>query len=457
MKNNSLTGRVTWALVAAVAVFVGLVAVLAFSVMLEQEDELADQLVQIESHRTAARIASGDLVFDHQPIELGPRLQAWLGAANEQIEPAELRRLGLGLHEIEARGVVLHALVSDTSIGQLTVVFDATMNEDRVSEFGMILMALWLFCVIASIFVAKTVAHIVVDPIQDVTGRISGWDPDSGHDSSSSEDDDSEAGQLIAAFNRMQDRVDASIAREREFAANLSHEIRTPLAALRTDLEMVSLDPRLDDAQRQRVSRAMLAVDEIGSTIAAARTISQAQAMPRQTVFLAQLVDEAWNALRERGLAARLDVINLVLPEITVVVDRYALLIVVRNLLRNAIEHAVPATLTISASDAGLSFVDDGPGIAPSELPFVFERYRHGRRNDSSESDEHKGPQDQHGLGLAIARRICDQQGWRLGVDSRTEGVDRGTRFILGFDVRSTSDRQDLPVQRDTAVRAQRT
>ena len=60
--NNTLTSRVTWAMTATVALFVGLMAVLAFSIIYEQEDKLADQLVQGEMHRLIERIDTGDLI-----------------------------------------------------------------------------------------------------------------------------------------------------------------------------------------------------------------------------------------------------------------------------------------------------------------------------------------------------------------------------------------------------------
>jgi NAD(P)-dependent dehydrogenase (short-subunit alcohol dehydrogenase family) len=39
----------------------------------------------------------------------------------------------------------------------------------------------------------------------------------------------------------------------------------------------------------------------------------------------------------------------------------------------------------------------------------------------------------QRGLGLAIAKRVCDIQGWRLTVTSSTDELHRGTRFLLCF------------------------
>ncbi|MFZ1837566.1 MAG: hypothetical protein WAU20_02415, partial [Dokdonella sp.] len=79
--SNTLLSRVTWAMTATVALFVGLMAVLAFSIMYQQEDELADQLVQIEMHRLIERIEAGKFDTTRQPLEIGPRIEAWLAGS----------------------------------------------------------------------------------------------------------------------------------------------------------------------------------------------------------------------------------------------------------------------------------------------------------------------------------------------------------------------------------------
>ena len=105
------------------------------------------------------------------------------------------------------------------------------------------------------------------------------------------------------------------------------------------------------------------------------------------------------------------------------------LLTVLRNLVRNAVEHAAPATLTASLdADGALLLSDDGKGIAADDLPFLFRRYYSGRMRDSGMAGR---DETARGLGLAIAKRVCDMQGWTLTVDSSREGEQRGTRFTL--------------------------
>ena len=113
------------------------------------------------------------------------------------------------------------------------------------------------------------------------------------------------------------------------------------------------------------------------------------------------------------------------------ILDRYALLTVLRNLVRNAIEHAAPATLMASLTgDGALALRDDGKGIDEADLPFLFRRYFSGRLRDAGGLGR---DETAHGLGLAIAKRVCDMQGWTLTVESSRTGPARGTCFLLRF------------------------
>jgi signal transduction histidine kinase len=439
MKSDTLARRITWAIVATVALFVGLMAVLAYVVMYQQEDELANQIVQIEMRRLIGRLQQGQIDLARQPIEMGPGIEAWVdGAVGGARIPAALRGLSAGPHEITTSTRVLHVINADSDAGHLAVVYDATANEKRVRQFGIILLALWAVCVAAGYWLARLTAGIVAGRMQAVAERIANWDPDITQEGKPVQAGSDEADRLLEAFNRMQDRIDRSIAREREFTANLSHEVRTPLAALRTDIEMVSLDAATTNAQRKRLARMTLAIDEIDATIKATRAMSRARLLPlRQDFSLHSLVEDVCKSLGARAAAAQLRVCNEVAAETRLRVDRYALQIVLRNLIGNGIDHAAPAELSVCFADQSLQISDNGPGIGKAEQPLVFDRFHHGRLSDQL-SGRAETVNDEHGLGLAIARRVCDQQGWLISMESETSGQRRGTRFSVFFDENST-------------------
>lgn len=423
-----------------VALSVGLMAGMAYSVMYKQEDELADQLLSIEMRRLVERLDGGDLTASAaNPIDLGRGVRAWVGdAARRRAQPDVLRELPLGgPYEMETDRMQVHALVANSEHGTILLMFDATANEQRVSQFGVILLLLWAACTAGGLWLARLVGRAVVEPIRTVTERIASWDPETGVDGPLVEPGIDEPHRLLKAFNRMQDRVDQSMARQREFASNLSHEVRTPLAALRTDIEMMSLESDAETLSENRLARMLATVDEISATVASTRALSEGHAPAQsQQLNLASLVSDVFVGLQSRADLGRLRMVNRIEPVHAVLVDRYALLIVLRNLIGNAVEHAAPASLTLTFAGGALSISDDGPGIDAQALPFVFDRYYRGRFSD--ESPDPRDEAELRGLGLAIARRICQQQGWLIDVESATAGPRRGTRFTIRFDGNST-------------------
>jgi signal transduction histidine kinase len=97
---------------------------------------------------------------------------------------------------------------------------------------------------------------------------------------------------------------------------------------------------------------------------------------------------------------------------------------VVVNFLQNALRYSParsPIVVSLEASDgtAKVTFADQGPGLSPDEVSFVFDKYR---RTASARPR----PREGLGLGLYISRKIIEAHGGDIGVDSIP---DRGARF----------------------------
>jgi signal transduction histidine kinase len=144
-----------------------------------------------------------------------------------------------------------------------------------------------------------------------------------------------------------------------------------------------------------------------------------------ERIDLRELVEDAWSSLVQDGDAPPLSLLNEVPRDEVIVTDRHALLTILRNLLRNAAEHAGRATCVVRRNSDGLTIADNGPGIAAADLPFVFERYFRGRLKDAPGQEA-----SERGLGLAIAKQSAEVNGWRLSVESTPES---GTCFSLNL------------------------
>jgi signal transduction histidine kinase len=233
----------------------------------------------------------------------------------------------------------------------------------------------------------------------------------------------------------VQGQVEESIAFEREFATNLGHEIRTALAAIASDAELVLLDDALSPAHRRRLQRQLVNVDAINSSLSSAENLARPFSSTKKHTNIRACVNEAWLAFESMAGRQGLVFVNDVPDSASGWLDPYALLMVARNLIRNAAEHAAPATMTIGMEDENtIVFLDDGPGIPPESLPLIFERFYSAARTDIPAAED-AGPRApaRRGLGLAIAKQVCNRHGWTLNVRSPALPAGRGTAFLLVF------------------------
>lgn len=415
----SLRRRVAFAMVAIVALFVSAQGLLAYLSLEEQEDDVVDELVLAEARRLASRATPADL------DPLGPNFSAWLvesgGRALPGPPPAHIAALADGQHRVRLGDAELHVVVLPAAGGRLFVQYDASSNEAKVRQFGLYLLGLGALCVLLGIALSLRVAAIVVEPLERLTSLLNHWAPGAKREGAGAT---SEESGLLDAFGRVQARFEKALAREREFAADLRHEIRTPLAAARTDIEMLAGAEAPGSARHDRIQRALAAIDALAAQVESANALSRLQRPAAQPVDLAQCVDDALASLgalpQERGLAF----VNEVAPGTVALADPHALLTILRNLIRNAAEHAAPARCMVRSDGRRMEVVDDGPGIPPGDLPHVFERYYRGRRADSPG----EAAADERGLGLAIARQLAELNGWTLSAEP---GMARGAKFIL--------------------------
>ena len=112
-----------------------------------------------------------------------------------------------------------------------------------------------------------------------------------------------------------------------------------------------------------------------------------------------------------------------------VLADRDRLEQILINLLGNAIKHTRQGHITLSAWESGamvwISVTDTGTGIAPDDLPRVFERFWKGPGPSQGESPAASGGT---GIGLAITKRLVELQGGRIEVEST---LGQGSTFRL--------------------------
>jgi len=202
--------------------------------------------------------------------------------------------------------------------------------------------------------------------------------------------------------------------------ATVSHELRTPLTSIVGYLEIVDGDEGLSDLSRKAVAaiqRGSTRLSRVVEDLLVLHRLADAPVGATTVVDLAPIV--AATVDLNLGPAGRRD-IDLVADVPTggarVLGTSHDLEHVVANLVGNAVKYArdggsVQVTLERAGDEVVLGCVDDGIGIAPEHHDQVFEEFY---RSPDPEAASRSGT----GLGLAIVRRVVDQLGGRIELES---------------------------------------
>jgi two-component system, OmpR family, sensor histidine kinase MprB len=215
-------------------------------------------------------------------------------------------------------------------------------------------------------------------------------------------DADDEPGRLAASFNAMLAALESSRDQQRQLVADASHELRTPLTAIRANIELLERAPELPDRERAAVLTSARGQLEdltvlVGDLVDLARPGGERPAEPPEDVRLDELVAAAVQRARRHAP----DTPFALTAEPCVVRGRRpGLARAVGNLLDNAVKWSPPeAPVEITVRDGEITVRDHGPGIAPQDLPHVFDRF-------------YRAPSARglpgSGLGLAIVKHVAD-------------------------------------------------
>lgn len=209
----------------------------------------------------------------------------------------------------------------------------------------------------------------------------------------------------------LQQQTQTQETERRRFIHRLDHELKNPLTAIQVQLDNLQANapaptPALDDVRAQ--------ANRLVSLTRGLRRLAdlETRSLEIEKIELPELLDEVAELL-PAGDRIQLDVQTAPWPLPPLNADRELLLIVLRNLVDNALKYS-SAVVQIRAREASgalvIEIVDTGRGILPDELPLVKEElYRGSNTRDVAGS----------GLGLAIVQRIVERHGGTLELRSR--------------------------------------
>ena len=227
--------------------------------------------------------------------------------------------------------------------------------------------------------------------------------------------------RLATTLNEMLGRLDAAFQRITQFTADASHELRTPVSVMRTSAELALRKPRTEAEYRDAMSQILAETEKVSRLIEQllllARTDSSSTTIPIARTNLNDILEKVWRQARVLAESKNLKS-ELHVPQAPIWVrgDPASLERLFLILLDNAVKYTSDGgriELRLSSDDgfAVTEIRDTGIGIAPEDLPYIFDRFY---RDDRARSRETGGT----GLGLAIGRWIAGAHGGEIRVQS---------------------------------------
>jgi two-component system, OmpR family, sensor kinase len=353
-----------------------------------------------------------------------------------------------GRYRIRPNGPTLHYVVRavPSAGGQFGAIFAGA--DTRSAELGLqqsgrdllttILIA-FVLGIVPAIFVGRWIAGRALEPVDQIITEVREiTDGRTLHRRLAVPMERDELGRLAETLNQMMARLERSFTALRRFTADASHELKTPLTVVRAGVERAITRPDLPPETLAPLEETLQEVNRMTELLDALLTLARADEgradLHKEPVDLREIIDEAG----ETGelLAEHAGVmIEIRTPSdpVVVPVDHSRVRQLVLNLIENAVKYT-PRGGHVMVELAGtdgtkervqLTVADTGIGIAPGDLPHIFDRFW---RADSARTrtSERAGT----GLGLAICKWIAEAHGGTIEVQSRP---GRGTTFIVAL------------------------
>jgi two-component system, OmpR family, sensor histidine kinase MprB len=395
------------------SVYVPLGAVVAF------QDRTGDVLQVITQKQAVSYQNSGSRVF---PMSSGAE-QALKNGPSDQVPVYEtIAATNGGSYRVASISSAIPGLAFQVGYPLTTV--DNTLAFLRVA---LILVALGGVALAAGL--GWAVGRASISPVEDLTLAAEHVTATQDLSASIDEEGNDELARLARSFNAMLAALASSRDKQAQLVSDAGHELRTPLTSLRTNIEVLlrtrdlegpDRDALLSDVDAQLQELTTL----VGDLVDLAREDERPPADPESVAF-DELVERAVERAHRRATSVHFEVS---LDPGQVRAQPALLERAVMNVLDNAAKWSPPGGrvwVKLEAIGAWhLTVTDEGRGIAPEDLPHVFERFYRAPTARSMPGS---------GLGLAIVKGVVTSHGGNISMTSPEAGGTR-VEIVLPFD-----------------------
>ncbi|MBI5599044.1 MAG: HAMP domain-containing protein [Deltaproteobacteria bacterium] len=335
------------------------------------------------------------------------------------------------------RVVTVPVVVRAEGARELVAVVQVGSSLEGMEEIFHYMFYFFGFGIFASVAVASCVgwflARKALKPVADITRmarRISAERLNERLNITGPED---EIGRLASTFNEMIARLERSFRQVKQFTEDASHELKTPLTVMKGEIEVALRGNPSEDEFKEVMLSTLEEIDRMSHIVKNLLTLARADftgesgvKMALKPVRLDGIITERFEQLRKIAVTKGLGLEIKGSTPLIVEAEPLMLGQVVYNLIDNAVKYTpgggtVEISLEREGGSAILIVKDTGIGIAPEDLPYIFDRFY---RVDRARTREVGGA----GLGLSICREIVESFGGLIEVASEPA---KGSTFTV--------------------------
>ena len=354
--------------------------------------------------------------------------------SNAADTPEALRDLVPGFHDVMGHHHSYNVLVSQREGERLILVFEGEQVRALALWFGLVPLALVLIVVYASLFLVYRVYRSSVSPVVRLADQVESLQLESSQHPDFDVSDlpdgtDREIVVLGDALKHLVERVNAFVAREREFTRDVSHELRSPLTVMRVACDLALKDNALSERATKSVIKIQRAAVQMTNLVEAFLLLARE---PDRDIeanmvcindLLAEEVDRASILLEDRSVKLKTDFFN----RLWVRAPERVVSVLISNLLRNACTYTDEGSVLVSIKDKEVTISDTGIGMSEQDQDHAFHAFSRG-------SQARPGG---HGVGLNIVGKLSDRFGWPVTLRSAS---GKGTTALVDFPDAVTED-----------------
>lgn len=329
--------------------------------------------------------------------------------------------------------LVLH--LSQKKNHSLYLIYNRGQVDALAAFYGLFPLALVLIVLYLSLWLTYLYSRRTLSPVIYLAEQVNKidfttFDLSQLKDKKLQFESDEDIQVLFEAILQMGERLEAHIARERNFTRDASHELRSPLTVINIAADVLLSDEALSEMAKKTIHRIKRAITDMEELTEAFLLLARESdsALTRDQVCINEVIEEEIersSLLKEKkDIAFHFTAKNQLFTHAA----EKVLSVLFGNLIRNAILYTDKGTIKITITNHSVIISDSGQGIEQNKVKDIFKPFV--RANNSKHG---------HGVGLTIVKRLSDRFNWPISIESQP---GEGTTITVHFP--ESSLQQDL-------------